>query len=75
MSDSLPSSKKLFLAMIGPKLKAVVGLQTGHTTLRAHTRMFKIRLIQWQDCWLCGDEKKKVMYILCVIVRHWHAKI
>ena len=65
MSDSLPNSTKLFLAMIGPKLKAAVGLQTGQTTLRAHTRMFKRRLIWWQDCWLCGDEKKGDVCIVC----------
>jgi hypothetical protein len=48
MSDSLPSSTKLLLAMIGLMLKAALRLQTGHTTLRAC--MFKLRLIQWQDC-------------------------
>ena len=35
------------------KLRVVVGLITGHTTLRAH--MFKLGLTQRQDCQLCRD--------------------
>jgi hypothetical protein len=71
MSEPQPSRAKVFQAMNRPKIKGTVGLLTGHTTLRA--RMFKLRLTQQKDCQLYRD-KKKIMYILYVIVQHWHAK-
>jgi len=42
LSEPLPNRKKELQAMSKPKLKAALGLITGHTTLRAH--MFKLKL-------------------------------
>ena len=47
------------------KLKAAMGLITGHTTLRAH--MFKLGLAKWQDWQLCRDENEDIVHIVC----HW----
>jgi hypothetical protein len=71
MSEPVSSRTKGPQAISRQKLQVAVGLLTGHTTLRAHT--FKLGLTQRQDCRLCVDEKSTV-YILCVIVRHWHAQ-
>jgi len=57
MIEPLPSRKKKLQAMSRPKLKAVVGLITGHTNLRAH--MFKLGLAKWQDWQLCRDKKRR----------------
>jgi len=71
MSGPVSSRTKRPQAMSRQKLPSGLGLLTGHTTVTAH--MFKLGLIQKQDCLLCEDEKKTV-YILYVTVRHWHAK-
>jgi len=63
MSEPLPSRKKELQTMSRPKLKAAVGLITGHTTLRAH--MFKLRLALWQDWQMCRDEKEDNVHIVC----------
>jgi len=55
MNELLPNRTNELQVMIRQKLKAAVGLLTGHTTLRA--RMFKPGLTQRQDCRLCRDEK------------------
>ena len=49
----------------------IIQILTDHTTIRSH--MFKLRLTHRQDCQRCGDEKK-IVYILYVTVKHWHAK-
>jgi hypothetical protein len=46
------------------KLRAVVGLLTGHTSLRAH--LYKLGYTQGQECRLCGYEKKDRVHIVCV---------
>jgi hypothetical protein len=71
MSEPVSSRTKGPQAISRQKLQVAVGLLTGHTTLTAH--MFKLGITQRRDCRLCGNEKKPV-YILYVIVRHWHAK-
>jgi hypothetical protein len=54
------------------KLRVVVGLVTGHTTL-AH--MFKLGLTQRQDCRLCRDRiESSVRVHMYVTVHHWHPK-
>ena len=49
------------------RLRAAVGLLTGHTTLTAH--MYKLGLRQRQDCRLCDDDTED-SYTLCVTVRY-----
>jgi hypothetical protein len=51
----LPSRANELLAMSRLRLRAAVGLLTGHTTLRAH--MYKHGLTGRQDCRLCGDDE------------------
>jgi hypothetical protein len=56
MSEPLPNRAKELQATSRSKLKVVVELLTVHTTLNAH--MFKLRLTEWQDCQLFGDENE-----------------
>jgi len=62
----LCGTKDLLQAIRRQKLKMVVGLLTGHATLRAH--MFKPGLTQRQDCIQCVDERGDSLHIVC----YWH---
>jgi len=56
MSHPVLSRANEYLAMGRLKLNVAGRLLASHTTLRAH--MFKLKLTQWQDCWLCRDGKR-----------------
>jgi hypothetical protein len=62
MSEPLPSRAKELQTTSRWKLKVAVGLLTVHTTLS--TCMLKLRLIEWQDCRLCGDEKEDSEHVV-----------
>jgi hypothetical protein len=51
------------LAMSKLRLRAAVGLLTGHTTLRAH--LYKLGYTEGQECWLCGYEKEDSVHTVC----------
>jgi hypothetical protein len=51
------------LAMSKLRLRAAVGLLTGHTTLRAH--LYILGHTEWQECRLCGYDKEDSVHILC----------
>lgn len=70
MSEPLLCGTKDLQAIRRQKLKMVVGILTGHTTLRAH--MFKLRLTQRQNCIQCEDERGDGVCIVCYW--HWHVK-
>jgi hypothetical protein len=58
MRYPLPSRTNELLAMNGLRLRAAVGLLTGHTSLRAH-------LHKQQECRLCGYGKEDSVHIVC----------
>jgi hypothetical protein len=45
------------------RLRAVVGLLTGHSNLRAH--LYKLGHTEEQECRLCGYEKEDSVHIVC----------
>jgi hypothetical protein len=45
------------------RLRAAVGLLTGHTSLRAH--LHKLGHTERQECRLCGYEKEDSVHIVC----------
>jgi hypothetical protein len=51
------------LAMSKLRLRAAVGLLTGHTTLRAH--LYKLGHTEQQECRLCGYDKEDGVHIVC----------
>jgi hypothetical protein len=63
MRYPLSSRANEFLAMSKLRLRAAVGLLTGHTTLRAH--LYKTGQTEWQECQLCGYNKEDSVHILC----------
>ena len=56
MRYCLPSRANKLLAVGKLRLRAVVGLLTGHTNLRAH--LYKLGHPEWQECRLCGCDKR-----------------
>jgi predicted Zn-ribbon and HTH transcriptional regulator len=63
MSYLLPSRASELLAMNRSRLRAAVGLLTGHTKLRAH--LHKLGYTEGQECRLCGYEKEDSVHIVC----------
>jgi predicted Zn-ribbon and HTH transcriptional regulator len=59
----LPSRANELLAMNKMRLRAAVGLLTGHTSLRAHLHKFGHR--ERQECRLCGYEKEDSVHTVC----------
>ena len=45
------------------RLKATVGLLTGHTSLRTH--LHKLEHTERQECRLCGYDKEDSVHIVC----------
>jgi hypothetical protein len=45
------------------RLRAAVGLLTGHTSLRAY--LYKLGCTERQECRLCGYEKEDSVHIVC----------
>jgi hypothetical protein len=45
------------------RLRAAVGLSTGHTCLRAH--FYKLRHVEEQECGLCGHKKEDIVHTVC----------
>jgi hypothetical protein len=50
-------------AMNRSRLRAAVGLLTGHTNLRAH--LYKLVHTERQECRLCGYEKEDSVHVVC----------
>jgi predicted Zn-ribbon and HTH transcriptional regulator len=63
MRYPLPSRANEFLAMSKLRLRAAVGLLTGHTSLRAH--IYKLGHTEGQECRLCGYDKEDSVHIVC----------
>jgi hypothetical protein len=63
MSYLLPSRASELLVMNRSRLRAAVGLLTGHTKLRAH--LYKLGHTEGQECRLCGYEKEDSVLIVC----------
>jgi hypothetical protein len=63
MRYSLPSRASELLAMNKLRLRAAVGLLTGHTSLRAH--LHKLGHTERQECRLCGHDKENSVHIVC----------
>ena len=59
----MPGRANEFLVMGGLRLRAAVGLLTGHTTLT--TYMHILKPTQQQDCRLCGHDKEYSVHIVC----------
>jgi predicted Zn-ribbon and HTH transcriptional regulator len=57
------STANELLAMNKLRLRAAVGLLTGHTRLRAH--LHKLGHTEGQECRLCGYEKEDSVHIVC----------
>jgi hypothetical protein len=51
------------LAMSKWRLRAAVGLLTGHTSLRTH--LYKLGHTERQECRLCGHDKEDSVHIVC----------
>ena len=45
------------------RLRAAVGLFTGHTSLRAH--LHKLGNTERQECRLCGHDKEDSVHVVC----------
>ena len=45
------------------RLRAAVGLLTGHTVLTAH--LYKLGHTKQQECWLCGYGKEHSVHSVC----------
>jgi hypothetical protein len=63
MRYSLPTRANELLAMSRLRLKAAVGLLTGHTSLRGH--LHKLGHTKRQECQLCGHGKEDSVHIVC----------
>jgi hypothetical protein len=63
MKYPVPSRANELLAMNKLRLRAAVGLLTGHTSLRAH--LYKLGHTERQECWLCGYDKEDSVHIVC----------
>jgi hypothetical protein len=63
MRYPLPSRFNKLLVMNKLRLRAAVGLLTGHTSLRAH--LYKLGHTEGQECRLCGYEKEDSVHIVC----------
>jgi hypothetical protein len=63
MRYPLPSRHKQLLAMIKLRLRAVVKLLTGHTSLR--DRLYRLGHTEQQGCRLCGYDKENSVHIVC----------
>jgi predicted Zn-ribbon and HTH transcriptional regulator len=63
MRYSLPSRASELLAMHKLRLRAAVGLLTGHTKLRAH--LHKLGHTESQECRLCGYENEDSIHVVC----------
>jgi hypothetical protein len=63
MSYLLPSRASELLVMNKLRLRAAVGLLTGHTSLRAH--LHKLGYTERQEWRLCGYEKEDSVHIVC----------
>jgi hypothetical protein len=61
----LPSRSNKLLAMSKLRLRAAVGLLTGHTTLRVH--LYKLGHTQRQECRLCEHDKEDSVHIVTVL--------
>jgi hypothetical protein len=57
-----PSRDNELLAINKLRLRAAVGLLTGHTSLRAH--LHKRGYTEGQECRLCGYEKEDGVHIV-----------
>jgi hypothetical protein len=58
-----PSRDNKLLAISRLRLRAAVGLSTGHTTLIAH--LYKLGHTEQQDSWLCGCNREDSVHIVC----------
>jgi predicted Zn-ribbon and HTH transcriptional regulator len=63
MRYPLPSTANELLAMSKLRLRAAVGLLTGHITLRNH--LYKLGHRKQQECRLCGYDKADSVHIMC----------
>jgi hypothetical protein len=63
MRYTLTSRANELLAMSKLRLRAAVGLLTGHTSLRAH--LHKLGHTESQECRLCGHDKEDSVHIVC----------
>jgi predicted Zn-ribbon and HTH transcriptional regulator len=63
MRYPLPNRAIELLAMNKSRLRAAVGLLTGHTSLRAH--LHKLGYTEGQQCRLCGYEKEDTVHVVC----------
>jgi hypothetical protein len=63
MRYPLPDTANELLAKSKLKLRAAVGLLTGHTSLRAH--LYKRGHAKWQECRLCGYDKEDSVHTVC----------
>jgi hypothetical protein len=64
MRYPLPSRANKLIAMSKFRLRAVIGLLTGHTRLRAH--LYKLGHTQRQERQLCGYDKDDSVHIVCL---------
>ena len=60
---TLPGRANELLAMSKLRLRAAVGLLTGHTTLRTH--LYKLGHTEQQECRLCGYDKEDTVHAVC----------
>jgi hypothetical protein len=63
MRYPLHSRADELLAMNNLRLRAAVGLLTGHTTLTAH--LYNLGHTERQECRLCGYDKEDSVHIVC----------
>ena len=63
MRYPLPSRANELLATCKLRLRAAVGLLTGHTSLRAH--LHKLGHAERQECQQCGQDKEDRVHIVC----------
>ena len=63
MRYPLPSKANELLTMNKLRLRAAVGLLTGHTSLRAH--LHELGHTERQECRLCGYENEDSVHIVC----------
>jgi hypothetical protein len=63
MRYPLPSRANKLLAMSKLRLRAALGLLTGHTSLVAH--LYKLGHAEWQECQLYGYDKEDSVHIVC----------
>jgi hypothetical protein len=63
MRCPLPSKAYELLTMNKLRLRAAVGLLTGHASLR--TNLHKVGHTEKQECRLCGYEKEDSVHIVC----------